>query len=195
MPQCHSLSFVQKLRFEKCSSLNLSPNRSPVISPTLSPTEQKSILRVVVARSCCWSGDLVGMNWKCSCLTKLLVQFLSLDVVDENVLIPWADVYNNLNVQMSTELPSLLPIVDVAEALLHVRNGDWFLCLLVANVPDSFNEGKLLRTPSMTSDRPVLTFRCLMSVTCCSLDLHTFSRWQNWSPDDMFEKYCVHWIY
>uniref|UniRef100_A0A3Q1HAA3 Integrator complex subunit 2 n=1 Tax=Anabas testudineus TaxID=64144 RepID=A0A3Q1HAA3_ANATE len=39
-----------------------------------------------------------------------------------------------------SELPSLLPIVDVAEALLHVRNGDWFLCLLVANVPDSFNE-------------------------------------------------------
>lgn len=42
---------------------------------------------------------------------------------------------------LSSELPSLLPIVDVAEALLHVRNGDWFLCLLVANVPDSFNEG------------------------------------------------------
>lgn len=40
-----------------------------------------------------------------------------------------------------TELPSLLPIVDVAEALLHVKNGAWFLCLLVANVPDSFNEG------------------------------------------------------
>lgn len=40
-----------------------------------------------------------------------------------------------------TELPSLLPIIDVAEALLHVRNGDWFLCLLVANVPDSFSEG------------------------------------------------------
>lgn len=31
--------------------------------------------------------------------------------------------------------------MDVAEALLHVHNGDWFLCLLVANVPDSFNEG------------------------------------------------------
>ncbi|XP_076876530.1 integrator complex subunit 2 [Brachyhypopomus gauderio] len=41
---------------------------------------------------------------------------------------------------LQAELPSLLPIVDVAEALLHVRNGDWFLCLLVANVPDSFNE-------------------------------------------------------
>ncbi|KAF4082125.1 hypothetical protein AMELA_G00148040 [Ameiurus melas] len=41
---------------------------------------------------------------------------------------------------LQAELPSLLPVVDVAEALLHVRNGDWFLCLLVANVPDSFNE-------------------------------------------------------
>ncbi|KAG5844436.1 hypothetical protein ANANG_G00162500 [Anguilla anguilla] len=41
---------------------------------------------------------------------------------------------------LQAELPSLLPIVDVAEALLHVRSGDWFLCLLVANVPDSFNE-------------------------------------------------------
>ncbi|KAM8899407.1 integrator complex subunit 2 isoform 2-T2 [Spinachia spinachia] len=41
---------------------------------------------------------------------------------------------------LQAELPSLLPIVDVAEALLHVRNGYWFLCLLVANVPDSFNE-------------------------------------------------------
>uniref|UniRef100_A0A8C6X598 Integrator complex subunit 2 n=1 Tax=Naja naja TaxID=35670 RepID=A0A8C6X598_NAJNA len=39
-----------------------------------------------------------------------------------------------------SELPSLLPIVDVAEALLHMKNGAWFLCLLVANVPDSFNE-------------------------------------------------------
>ncbi|XP_058267637.1 integrator complex subunit 2 isoform X1 [Hemibagrus wyckioides] len=41
---------------------------------------------------------------------------------------------------LQAELPSLLPVVDVAEALLHVRNGVWFLCLLVANVPDSFNE-------------------------------------------------------
>ena len=49
---------------------------------------------------------------------------------------------NNTDFCFLTELPSLLPIVDVAEALLHVRNGAWFLCLLVANVPDSFNEGK-----------------------------------------------------
>lgn len=41
------------------------------------------------------------------------------------------------------ELHTLLPITDMAEALLHVRNGAWFLCLLVANVPDSFNEGQL----------------------------------------------------
>uniref|UniRef100_A0A671RPY5 Integrator complex subunit 2-like n=1 Tax=Sinocyclocheilus anshuiensis TaxID=1608454 RepID=A0A671RPY5_9TELE len=41
---------------------------------------------------------------------------------------------------LQAELPSLLPITEVAEALLHVRNGEWFLCLLVANVPDSFSE-------------------------------------------------------
>uniref|UniRef100_A0A8C1QBV2 Integrator complex subunit 2 n=1 Tax=Cyprinus carpio TaxID=7962 RepID=A0A8C1QBV2_CYPCA len=41
---------------------------------------------------------------------------------------------------LQAELPSLLPIIEVAEALLHVRNGEWFMCLLVANVPDSFSE-------------------------------------------------------
>ncbi|XP_016355935.1 integrator complex subunit 2-like isoform X1 [Sinocyclocheilus anshuiensis] len=41
---------------------------------------------------------------------------------------------------LQAELPSLLPIIEMAEALLHVRNGEWFLCLLVANVPDSFSE-------------------------------------------------------
>lgn len=38
------------------------------------------------------------------------------------------------------ELPSLLPITDVAEALLHVQNGSWLLCRVVANSPDSFIE-------------------------------------------------------
>ncbi|XP_063311286.1 integrator complex subunit 2 isoform X1 [Pelobates fuscus] len=41
---------------------------------------------------------------------------------------------------LQAELHTLLPITIMAEALLHVRNGAWFLCLLVANVPDSFNE-------------------------------------------------------
>ncbi|KAK2149074.1 hypothetical protein LSH36_469g02035 [Paralvinella palmiformis] len=36
------------------------------------------------------------------------------------------------------ELPSLLPVTEVAEALLHVENGPWLLCRVVANVPDSF---------------------------------------------------------
>lgn len=38
------------------------------------------------------------------------------------------------------ELPSLLPIAEVAEALLHVQNGAWLLCRVVANSPDSFLE-------------------------------------------------------
>jgi len=42
-----------------------------------------------------------------------------------------------------TELPSLLPIKEVAEALMYVPNGAWLLCRMVANSPDSFREGKL----------------------------------------------------
>ncbi|ESO06329.1 hypothetical protein HELRODRAFT_160493 [Helobdella robusta] len=36
------------------------------------------------------------------------------------------------------ELPHLLPMLQVAEALLHVKNGSWLLCRLVANTPESF---------------------------------------------------------
>ena len=72
---------------------------------------------------------------------------------------------------ISPELPSLLPIVDVAEALLHVRNGDWFLCLLVANVPDSFNEGT---TASPGTSRPAFTHSRLgdARVCWCSIQIH-----------------------
>ncbi|XP_022248205.1 LOW QUALITY PROTEIN: integrator complex subunit 2-like [Limulus polyphemus] len=38
------------------------------------------------------------------------------------------------------ELPGLLHIPDVAEALLHVKNGAGLICRLVANAPDSFQE-------------------------------------------------------
>lgn len=40
------------------------------------------------------------------------------------------------------ELPGLLSISDVAEALMYVPNGPWLLCRLVANSPDSFKQGK-----------------------------------------------------
>ena len=42
---------------------------------------------------------------------------------------------------LSVELPTLLPIVELAEVLLHVQNGAWLLCRVVANSPDSFYEG------------------------------------------------------
>jgi len=42
---------------------------------------------------------------------------------------------------LCVELPTLLPIVELAEVLLHVQNGAWLLCRLVANLPDSFYEG------------------------------------------------------
>ncbi|KAL4223618.1 Integrator complex subunit 2 [Mactra antiquata] len=39
-----------------------------------------------------------------------------------------------------SELPGLLPVIDVAEALMYVPNGAWLLCRLIANSPDSFRE-------------------------------------------------------
>jgi len=39
------------------------------------------------------------------------------------------------------ELPTLLPVVELTEVLLHVHNGAWLLCRVVANTPDSFYEG------------------------------------------------------
>ncbi|XP_031555845.1 integrator complex subunit 2-like isoform X2 [Actinia tenebrosa] len=38
------------------------------------------------------------------------------------------------------ELPSLLPLEQVAETLLRVKYGPWLLCRLVANVPDKFEQ-------------------------------------------------------
>ncbi|XP_014676213.1 PREDICTED: integrator complex subunit 2-like [Priapulus caudatus] len=41
---------------------------------------------------------------------------------------------------MQAELPALLPLPDLSEALLHVSNGPWLLCRLVANAAESFDE-------------------------------------------------------
>ncbi|XP_073258081.1 integrator complex subunit 2-like [Porites lutea] len=38
------------------------------------------------------------------------------------------------------ELPSLLALNQLAEALLRVKHGSWLLCRLVANAPDSFEQ-------------------------------------------------------
>lgn len=39
------------------------------------------------------------------------------------------------------ELPILLPITEVAEALLRTLHGPHFICRMVANMPDTFFEG------------------------------------------------------
>ena len=41
------------------------------------------------------------------------------------------------------ELPILLPITEVAEALLRTLHGPSFICRMVANMPDTFHEGNL----------------------------------------------------
>ena len=39
------------------------------------------------------------------------------------------------------ELPVLLPVTEVAEALLRTLHGPFFVCRMVANMPDTFHEG------------------------------------------------------
>lgn len=41
------------------------------------------------------------------------------------------------------ELPVLLNISDICETLLYVNKGPAIICWVVANMPDSFKEGKL----------------------------------------------------
>lgn len=48
---------------------------------------------------------------------------------------------NSLYLLLFSELPGSLFIPEIAEALLHVPNGIYLLCRLVANSPDSFQEG------------------------------------------------------
>ena len=40
------------------------------------------------------------------------------------------------------ELPELFPLNEVAKALLRVPNGPWFICRLLVNFPDFFEQGK-----------------------------------------------------
>lgn len=44
------------------------------------------------------------------------------------------------------ELPVLLPVAEVAEALLRTLHGPSFICRMVANMPDTFYEGKKDKT-------------------------------------------------
>ncbi len=51
-----------------------------------------------------------------------------------------------LNIILFLELPDLLPLKDVTEALLKVKYGPWLLCRLVGNTPDCFEQGKINMT-------------------------------------------------
>lgn len=63
--------------------------------------------------------------------------------------------------------------MDVAEALLHVHNGDWFLCLLVANVPDSFNEGNFCFIATYMLRAKYVRYTCLDAVWLGRYDLES----------------------
>ena len=73
------------------------------------------------------------------------------------------------------ELPSLLALNQLAEALLRVKHGSWLLCRLVANAPDSFEQGTVL----------LITGCCLLKsqggLSQGIFELHTSSRSETFS--------------
>ena len=79
------------------------------------------------------------------------------------------------------ELPHLLPMTEVAEALLRVKNGSWLLCRLVANNPDSFLDvcGKLISMAPklegadnfLENEKRSMTLKMLCQMSPCHLSL------------------------
>ncbi|XP_021962074.1 integrator complex subunit 2 isoform X2 [Folsomia candida] len=49
------------------------------------------------------------------------------------------DICDALSIAM-VEMPNILSICDICEAMLHVKYGQWIITRLVANMPDSFSE-------------------------------------------------------
>ena len=46
-----------------------------------------------------------------------------------------------LYIYILSELPSLLPVVQLSEALLRLEKGAYLLTRLIANLPDTFDQG------------------------------------------------------
>ncbi|XP_064461086.1 integrator complex subunit 2-like [Ornithodoros turicata] len=61
----------------------------------------------------------------------------SSDLFDNNV---YLDEVSDVMCIAHAELPGILHIQDIAETLIHLKNGPFLLCRLIANAPDSFSE-------------------------------------------------------
>ena len=65
------------------------------------------------------------------------------------------------------ELPTLLALANVCEVLLHMTNGTYLLCRLVANQPDSFREGT---TTQFLDDGQRLESLCILDFAVTALE-------------------------
>lgn len=61
----------------------------------------------------------------------------SSDLFDNDV---YLDEVSDVMCIAHAELPGILHIQDIAETLIHLKNGPFLLCRLIANAPDSFSE-------------------------------------------------------
>lgn len=73
-------------------------------------------------------------------------------------------------------------MTEVSEAALHIPNGDWMLCRLLSNSPDSFKEGKYIFVNKLNEDdilvKLLYHFVCKHIVTASTILFACHFPWQ-----------------
>ena len=150
----HSLETDVKKEMALRSKLGAANPSESVLSPNVSHSpaleferyEAERRLRLVLAELLAIMGQLQknkeesGSSSATSSSTNSAFTTKTSELFDQIVYL--SEVCDVLAIAMA-ELPNLLSPPDVAEALLRLKYGPEIICHMVANQPDSFNDGEL----------------------------------------------------
>ena len=150
----HSLETDVKKEMALRSKLGAANSSESVLSPNVSHSpaleferyEAERRLRLVLAELLAIMGQLQknkeesGSSSATSSSTNSAFTTKTSELFDQIVYL--SEVCDVLAIAMA-ELPNLLSPPDVAEALLRLKYGPEIICHMVANQPDSFNDGEL----------------------------------------------------
>ena len=171
----HSLETDVKKEMALRSKLGAANSSESVLSPNVSHSpaleferyEAERRLRLVLAELLAIMGQLQknkeesGSSSATSSSTNSAFTTKTSELFDQIVYL--SEVCDVLAIAMA-ELPNLLSPPDVAEALLRLKYGPEIICHMVANQPDSFNDGELYFF--------VMTFSSLTNLFFCTVVNH-----------------------
>ena len=171
----HSLETDVKKEMALRSKLGAANSSESVLSPNVSHSpaleferyEAERRLRLVLAELLAIMGQLQknkeesGSSSATSSSTNSAFTTKTSELFDQIVYL--SEVCDVLAIAMA-ELPNLLSPPDVAEALLRLKYGPEIICHMVANQPDSFNDGEFYFF--------VMTFSSLTNLFFCTVVNH-----------------------